>query len=371
MSSLAIAHVSNEIAGGMGVVFRILLPAQVKGGDRVAFFVRHAEAADLAHFAAHGVEMRHISGTLNLARQLRGYDVVHLHSANLDLLIAGWLSRRATIFTLHGLRAQTRGISTMSVPRPPTLRGLRRRLKRFSLSFMLRHAVTRVATVSQFLAGKASSLYGVDRRKVMVVPNGIALDTFRGCAQPPSGEATVIGWMGRLVPVKRVDILLRTVARLLEGGRHRELRVVILGDGPLRDELMALARSLGIDNVVDFVGHTDEPARYLAQMHVLVFPSENEGAGNVVNEAMAAGVPVVVLKDGGGAAELVNVSSGGIVVDSEALLADAVEGLLADGDLRSQLSRQGLSYALRELDPAAWADRYRTVYQAARGVSGR
>ena len=108
MSSLSVAHVTNVMGGGMGTVFRVLLPAQARRGDRVTIFVRDAASGDAAFFASKGVQMRKITGALSLARQLRGYDVVHLHSADLGLLSAGYLSHRPTVFTMHGLRAQTR-----------------------------------------------------------------------------------------------------------------------------------------------------------------------------------------------------------------------------------------------------------------------
>ncbi len=365
MPSLSVAHVSNVIGGGMGTVFRVLLPAQVKRGDRVALFVRHAGVEDVAYFTDVGVEVRSVTGVVSLARQLRAYDVVHLHTADLDLLTAGWLSRRATIFTLHGLRAQTRSVGTVSLRRLPTLKGLRRRLKRMGLSFLLRHAMTRVTTVSQFLAERAKTLYGVAPAKVAVVYNGIALDQFGGRAANRKGGGAVVGWMGRLVPVKRVDMLLRAVASVVSQGCCPELRVVLVGDGELRDDLALLARSLGIDEIVDFVGHSDVPQTYLMQMDLFVFPSRDEGAGLAVNEAMASGLPVVVMKDGGGAVELIQQSGGGVVVPDEAALAGVIVDLLKDHKLRADMGERGRAYASRELEPLAWAGRFDGVYRAA------
>jgi glycosyltransferase involved in cell wall biosynthesis len=365
MSSLSIAHVSNTIGGGMGTVFRVLFPAQVRQGSAVVFFVRDIGPEDLAYFAAQGVEVRRVTGLTSLIRQLREFDVVHLHSADLDLLLAGWLSRRATVFTLHGLRAQTRTVSSLSLRRPPTLSGLRRRLKRYGLSLLLRHAVSRVTTVSLFLAEKAGELYGVRADTVSVVYSGMAWDPSQVPAPVRDCAGTVSGWVGRLVPVKRVDVLLRAAASIVTRGLCPTLRVIIVGDGPLMRELVALAESLGISSIVDFVGHVDNPVPYLAQMDVFVFPSQNEGAGNVLNEAMAGGLPVVVMEDGGGAVELVRRSGGGVIVSSEAALADEIAGLLRDGPRRRELAARGAAYAAKELDPSAWAASFERVYRAA------
>lgn len=371
MASLSVAHVANEVGGGMGTVFHILLPAQVRDGHRITFFVRHVKDEDRALLASLGVDVQPIQSTLRLSRCLREFDIVHVHSADLDLLAAAWLSRRTTVFTLHGLRAQTRPVATVTIRRLPTLGGVRRRLKRSALSFVLRQGMTRVTTVSEFLAAKAAESCGVDRRKISVVRNGIALDRFKRRATVPRDTGTVVGWVGRLVPVKRVDVLLRAVATVAAQGLCPDLRVVLVGDGVLRDELESLTRSLGLGKVVEFVGHSAEPERYLAQMDLFVMPSRNEGAGLVVDEAMAAGLPVVVLTDGGGVVELVRRSGGGVVVPDEAALAAEIAALLGDSDRRRALAAAGVAYAEQELDPHAWVVRFDQVYRGALVDSGR
>jgi|WetSurMetagenome_2_1015567.scaffolds.fasta_scaffold03467_9 glycosyltransferase involved in cell wall biosynthesis len=367
MPDLAIAHVSNVIGGGMGTVFRVLLPAQVERGDKVTFFVRQVGDEDRGYFAERGVEIRLIGGTRDLTRHLRHYDVVHLHSADLDLLTAGWLSGRPAVFTLHGLRAQTRGLATVSVRRLPTVAGVRRRLKRAGLSWLLRHGVRRVTTVSEFLAAKAVESYGVSRDHVTVVYSGIALDRFRGPAQPAAPRQVdagpVLGWVGRLVPVKRVDVLLRATAALGADGGWPGLRALIVGDGELRGELERLSHSLGLAGTVQFVGQSEHPEEYLRQMDLFVFPSRDEGLGLAVSEAMAAGVPVVALQDGGGVVELVRLSGGGVVAPDEPALVEAITALLRDPDQRRRLSERAVAHAVGELGPPAWADRFDEVYR--------
>jgi glycosyltransferase involved in cell wall biosynthesis len=353
----------------MGTVFRVLLPAQVRRGHRVAFFVHDVSDDDSAYFNQRGIEMRHARGILSLARELRDYDVVHLHSADLDLLLAGWLSRRPAVFTLHGLRAQTRPVSTVMRQRP-TLAGVRRRFKRLGLSLLLRHGMRRVTTVSRFLADRAIGQYGIAAAKVAVVYSGIELERYVPAAQAPRGDGPVIGWVGRMVPVKRIHLLLAAVETLLSGGRFPGLRLMLVGDGPLRDEMAALAESRGIAAAVDFVGFASEPERCYARMHLFVLPSREEGAGLVLNEAMAAGVPVVVLSDGGGAVELVTQSGGGVVAD-EATLAERIAALLEDDQQRRHLAELGTAYAARELDPLAWAERFDRVYAECSATNSR
>ena len=367
--SLAIAHVSNVVGGGMGTVFKVLLPAQVRAGHRVTLYTRQVRDVDATYFANHGVELGRIGGLCDLVRELRRYDVVHLHSADLDLLTAGRLSGRPAIFTLHGLRAQTRTMRSATARRLPTIGGARRRVKRAALAFLLRHGVACVTTVSEFLRAKAISSYGMDAGKVVVVYSGVALEQFRaqqgGGRSVPDGakDSAVLGWVGRLVPVKRVDMLLRLMASLLRGEHLPGLRLLLVGDGELRGELQAAAESLGIAGAVDFTGFVDDPQRYLAQMDLMVFPSHDEGAALAVNEALAGGVPVVVMADGGGSIEIVQRSQAGLVAEDEADLARLVGGLLRDREECRRLGVLGAAYAARAFDPAAWAQRFDAVYR--------
>jgi glycosyltransferase involved in cell wall biosynthesis len=172
----------------------------------------------------------------------------------------------------------------------------------------------------------------------------------------------VVGWVGRLVAVKRVDILLRAAADLVEMDEAASLSVVLVGDGVLRTELEGLARQLGLSDIVRFVGFSRNVGAQLEAMDVFVLPSRGEGLPYAVGEALAAGVPVVVLSDGGGAVELVELSGGGVVVDSPAELPATLAALLADREWRSALAARGRSYARRELRATSWAERYEGVY---------
>jgi glycosyltransferase involved in cell wall biosynthesis len=124
---------------------------------------------------------------------------------------------------------------------------------------------------------------GVDPERIRIVPNGVALDA----PDVPKSIDPLFVALGRLVPHKRIDVLLETWERVRPrtGGR-----LVIIGDGPERAKLEAMA---GAD--VTFTGHLDEDAkqRLLAAAWMLVHPSMLEGWGLVVTEAAAAGTPTL------------------------------------------------------------------------------
>lgn len=104
------------------------------------------------------------------------------------------------------------------------------------------------------------------------------------------GDGPVIVTLGRLVPVKDHRTLLKAFSLLDPSGRHR---LVIFGDGPLREELIAYAEELGISGRTLFPGYVNDPAACYACADLFVLSSVSEGFGNVLIEAMAAGVPVV------------------------------------------------------------------------------
>jgi glycosyltransferase involved in cell wall biosynthesis len=170
------------------------------------------------------------------------------------------------------------------------------------------------------------------RAAVMVAPNGIDLDAVR--AAHPDAETTDVVVVGRLMSHKRVDMLLAAAALLHAEGMPVTCRVI--GDGPERENLQALARSLGVAHAVDFrhdVGEQKEVYALLKAARVSVFPTEREGFGIAVLEALACGVPVITTSAPANLARhLAARSSQGSVCDpSAAAIAEAIKARLAAG----------------------------------------
>jgi glycosyltransferase involved in cell wall biosynthesis len=127
---------------------------------------------------------------------------------------------------------------------------------------------------------------------ITVAPNGVDLEAITAIVADETPSDLV--FVGRLLSHKRVDLLLDAVARLREGGRTVSCRII--GDGPDRAALVAHAEALGITGQVEFRhdvrGH-DELYSLLKAGRVFAFPSEREGFGIAVLEALACGLPVV------------------------------------------------------------------------------
>ncbi len=218
--------------------------------------------------------------------------------------------------------------------------------------------------------------------KVRVVPYGIdpaLLAGDEGSLEAAAALRARVGvpmvlFVGRLVPYKGVEVLLRACA-LIQGrggsGAGRPFSLVIVGEGPLLNRLRTLTLDLGLSATVHFVGAvTDsELVAYYRAADVFVLPSvtSNEAFGLVQLEAHACGVPVVStdLPTGVPFANADGIT--GLVVPprDSAALAAALERLLADDDLRARLGRQARDRMQREFSLQAMIAGIDAVYEEA------
>lgn len=208
------------------------------------------------------------------------------------------------------------------------------------------------------------------RGRLAIIPQfGTAQDLFRPADSQPS-RAFTVGFVGRLVPDKGVDVLLRAAAQL--GGAWR-LRLI--GGGPARAELKALAEALDITNRVEFVGQLPSgalPEQY-HKLDVLVLPSRTrsnwkEQFGRVLVEAMASGVAVVG-SDSGAIPDVIG-AAGSIVPEGDsAALASALRQLRAAPPVRAALIDKGrarfLAHFTHERVAAATVAVYREMMPTA------
>ena len=174
----------------------------------------------------------------------------------------------------------------------------------------------------------------VPAHQIAVIPNGLDLSRFDGLTPARDGRTVIV--VANLRPEKGHRTLLRAAARVL--ARHPGARFRLVGDGPERASLEALARDLGISQAVEFLGYRGDVAGLLAQADVSVVPSTSEAFPNAAVEAMAAGIPVVASAVGG-LLELIRHESNGLLVPAadEALLAQSIVTLLDDQRLRHRL----------------------------------
>jgi len=176
-----------------------------------------------------------------------------------------------------------------------------------------------------------------------VVSGGIDPIRFQPAETPPSYDLILTG---RLVEVKRIDIFLQTVRRIVD--RMPYIRAVIVGDGKSSNQLRSLSIDLGVDRNVDFVGHQDDVENWLRRARVFVITSDSEGLALSMMEAMMCGLPAVV-SEVGDLGDLVENGVNGYMVPrrSPGLFADRLGELLSDARKLKAFSLAARRSALR------------------------
>lgn len=191
-------------------------------------------------------------------------------------------------------------------------------------------------------------------RPCRLMQRGVDCKLFNPRRRSRDDEAVVVGYVGRLSPEKSVRRL-RDVERTLLQAGLRNFRIELAGHGGERTWLRENLRQLRDHGVQ----RGEALAGIYAGFDVFAFPSETDTYGNVVQEAMASGVPCVVTTEGG-PAHIVTHGVNGIVARGGAEFADAVVMLACDAELRSRLGKE----ARRTAEGASWDAVFGRVYDA-------
>lgn len=308
-------------------------------------------AVEVPH-RAYAREIRSVSRILDSVRP----DVLHTHGYRADLLHGGRARRKeiVTFSTLHG---------------SSKMGGLSR-----AFEFVQGHALRRfdgVVAVSRPLIDLLANR-GVRPDRIHYIRNAwlppaapLGRREARRALGLPEDGALVIGWVGRLYPVKGPDVFLRSLPTVLD----TEHLACVVGDGPERPALEALARDLGIQDHLRWAGSVPEASRLFSAFDLLVLSSRSEGAPMVLIEAMGQGVPIVATRVGG-IPELVDGDDEGWLVPPEApdLLSDAIRTCVDDRREATVRAERAAARVRRELGTAAWIRRHEEAYGAAIAV---
>lgn len=258
--------------------------------------------------------------------------------------VSAWLTRRPYIVTLHGM-------DVVFLEHTPAVRPL--------ADLVLRRAAA-VTAVSSDLADRVTEVIGgLDRERILVQPMPIDAGGF---AEPSEGGGGIVT-VGRLMPRKRLDVLLQAMVRLRSDGQTPKL--TIIGDGPERAGLERLTAELGLAGQTRFMGAVPpaEIPQALRHADVFAFPALGEGFGLAAAEALMAGVPVVAARDGGGVRDIVPEQGAGRLVEPEsAALARALGEVLCDPDARRLAAAAGVALRHR-LAPSTVAGTFEALYR--------
>lgn len=240
------------------------------------------------------------------------------------------------------------------------------RLDRWSL-----RGAYRVVTVCQPFADRIAG-FGVPRDRITILHNAVkpfaapaAEETHRVREELGIREnESVILSVGRLSYEKGHADLVRAAALLAKAPAVPPFRVVIVGDGPERGALSAVADELGIADRVLMAGFQRDTRPYYALANLVSVPSHSEGSPNVVLEAMAAGLPIVACRVGG-VPEILDEGRTGMMVPMKRpeAMAQVLHRLLTDTELRSHLGKAAKAQASSAHTPEAYRRSLVTFYQ--------
>lgn len=232
---------------------------------------------------------------IGLLRYLRVRHPEYVLSAHEDIavmvLIAKWIHRCESFVLISCHNSLSR-----------TLRegGIIRRFRNGIVYWLMRRLYCRadaLVAVSKGVAGELSRATGVPLKLIRVIKNPVIPSGFIKQSErvPRKVDAdylgcTLVGYFGRLHPQKRVDLLIRAFAK----SNNKEIcDLLIVGEGVEEAQLKVLVDELRMGSHVNFHGYSDDPIPLMKKCKLIVLPSEYEGLGNVLIEALACGIQVV------------------------------------------------------------------------------
>jgi glycosyltransferase involved in cell wall biosynthesis len=234
-------------------------------------------------------------------------------------------------------------------------------------------ATAAMAAVSLETAEEFARETGIPVSRFSVLSSGV--DTARfvpGQAPLPSGDRPlVIGCVARLAPIKGLSHLL-SAFREVHARQSSRLELRIIGDGPLREELVAEALQLGLGEAVRFPGNCTDVEKQLGRMDLFVLPSLREGRPTSIMEAMSTGLPIVATRVGS-VERLVDDGECGLIVppgDPPALAA-ALARFIADPGFRLRAGEAARTKAVREFSLDKMAEDYAEFYRKILALESR
>ena len=287
-------------------------------------------------------DVRALAALVSIARSFKP-DIVHTHLAK-----AGALGRVAARIAGVGLVVHTYHGSVFR-----GYFGQRESAVYLQIERALARITTRIVAITSGQKADLVSFGIAPSGKIVEIPLGLDLDQFRELPVRDDALAALdlptdmryVTIVARLVAIKDIPTFLRALARVTEA--HPDVCGLVIGDGPERAAIEAVARDLGLGDRCRFLGWRADLPNVYAASDIVALSSLNEGSPVSVIEAMAAGRAVVATAVGG-VPDVVGDATGVLVgAGDHQALGDAMSALLADPGRRAELGRHGRDLALR------------------------
>lgn len=352
---ISVCHIaSGDLWAGAEVQMFTLLEALSKDQSLSlsAILLNHGKLADKLHSIGldllvldekktsfHGLRQA-IIGKLSQSKT----DLIHSHRYKENIL-AGSIKKRchikALIQTVHGIGEPHKGLAS-----------LKSRIYDTANRICTRNYFDKIITVSTDIQNRLEQNYSSG--KLITIHNAVDTERIRPSKSSAeirrefniAGDTPIIGAIGRMVPVKSYDTFLLMAKEILKS--HPDTQFMLVGDGPLTDELQRSASDMGVAKSVIFAGFRDDVLDIMNAFDIFVISSLHEGIPMALLEAMALRKAVVSTAVGGINEVLVDNVSGLLVKSREpAALAAACLRVLSDQSLRDRLA-SGASRRINE-----------------------
>jgi glycosyltransferase involved in cell wall biosynthesis len=369
--AISICHVAvGDLWAGAEVQLKVLLSKLVRKPELNLWVILFNEGRLEKEIDALGVPVRVFpenrwgSGKIffELVREFKKSNIriIHTHKYK-DTILAAPAAKLCgipyVVRTVHGLSEPFEGLQAFKMN---CYEAIERTVHRYS--------VDSIIGVSSQIERKYKAEGEVSR--VTCIRNGIDLEgksvqTDRWRTRKDLGidsETCLIGTVGRLTPVKGIAYLFQAARILLRQGAN--VKVLVVGDGNIRLDLMTQTHDLGITPNVEFLGHREDTDALLLALDIFVLPSLSEGIPMALLEAMAA-CRAVVASRVGGIPEIVDDGIEGFLVEPMDVdsLAERCRLLIESPDVAKKMGEQGRKRVERDFSATAMADRVALVYK--------
>jgi glycosyltransferase involved in cell wall biosynthesis len=299
-----------------------------------------------------------------------GVDIVHSQGWGTyleGLLAAKWFARRrpAFIFAFHGKSLQE---VEQGVP-------MRQRVSQ-RLASVFTDAC--VAPAAHMADDYARNIW-LRRSHIEVIYNGVDTDAFRRTSISRSSlglglrdDDLVVGFVGRLDPVKDLDGIVTAFAGLRQQLPGRSVRLLMIGEGPELTALRKKISSLQLGDAVILAGLRADIARCMSAMDVYFQPSRYEGHSVTLLEAMSAGLPVVSTRVGGTPEIVADGRTGFLHTPGDyTAMSATLARLLGDAALRESIGRAARAHIVETYSVGAMVGNYERLYRKVLGIAER
>lgn len=286
-----------------------------------------------------------LKAVYNIFKYLRKQkpDVIHANVATLQYLILPVLIAgvQKKYYTVHG--------AAQYLAETP--------IRKFIYRFCFKVLQFKTVAISSFVKETINKEYNIPMSDICKISNGVDLTQYAP-SKKKDNQFRIIS-VGRFQPVKNQGLLIDAFNLVLK--KHPNTELVMLGDGPLKEELLTKMQELGIRDKVVMPGNVSNTPAYLTQSSVYVGTSLFEGFSLTAVEAMACGIPVIFTK-AGGVSDIVTDGVDGYLCDYRAEeIADRINYLIENPDVLQRFSTQAIE-SVKKFDIQKFANEYEKLY---------